>query len=378
MLQYLEEGYIDEDQQDFIDFCVDAPVPAELPQNTETVRWDLHLINLHSHVKPESTGTNPQLSSLLSEDDKKLAMKRQKGKMRSKQARDRKKRYIEELEAQVRDLSKENMKLSQLVEQYRNQVPDVKHKPTATLDAMIESFRSEICKGLDKDEEAQWDNNTSRTVIENFNSNAFKSLIRHQAFIDKNFECISENFIPLRYRSYWEDLEASLDTEFDTLKKLNKVSKYKKPEFIEQHNLNKFDEYLAALNPNKIQLRILKKVIIPKEISVKKQVQEGFEHLVRAKAVFTKAMYDLFVLRSTILNSGFFSDTQLLSAFQAELSQPCKDTKANKLFSLQKERSVLNYDLTKDKILRKFAKKYLSPSDQKLRFEYTSYSLRKE
>lgn len=70
-------------------------------------------------VKEEESEDKNVYTSSISEGDKKLELRRQKGKIRSKQSRDRKKKYLEELESRVKDLEKENMRLQFTLDQYK-------------------------------------------------------------------------------------------------------------------------------------------------------------------------------------------------------------------------------------------------------------------
>lgn len=62
-------------------------------------------------------------SNLKSEEDKnpRSINEKEKGKIRSKRARDRKKQYFDELEVRVRYLEKENIRLENVIEKYKAQ-----------------------------------------------------------------------------------------------------------------------------------------------------------------------------------------------------------------------------------------------------------------
>ena len=201
-------------------------------------------------------------------------------------------------------------------------------------------------------------------------SNAIKS---HQAQIEKGFETLLETFIPNMNREYWRDTGKSDSFDFDTIKKLGKTTKYQRTEFIKEHNLNEVDISLSALDPNRRQFRLMTEIIIPREVEIKKQFLDGVNHLLRAKDIITKSLYDVYVYKSTLTRSGIFSDKQIINAINAELVQPREKMSFTNLWGLEKKSLFITYDLASDELLSKIAQKYLAPEDQKVCFEYTSY-----
>ena len=88
---------------------------------------DAGLIKSLEETSKEKSETKEEMpesidcSSLIPNDmgDNKLEARRQKGRVRSKKSRDRKKQYLDELEVRVKDLEKENIKLRQEIDLYK-------------------------------------------------------------------------------------------------------------------------------------------------------------------------------------------------------------------------------------------------------------------
>lgn len=73
-----------------------------------------------SNIKPSTIGDDAAQSQMEEmKGEQKLAEKRNKDKVRAKRARDRKKRYIEELEMQVKELKTENAKLNMIIQKHK-------------------------------------------------------------------------------------------------------------------------------------------------------------------------------------------------------------------------------------------------------------------
>jgi hypothetical protein len=66
----------------------------------------------NTHLKEEDKDETLQVNS---EGLHSIQEKRQRGKIRSKKSRDRKKRYVEELETRVKELEKENIRLHNII-----------------------------------------------------------------------------------------------------------------------------------------------------------------------------------------------------------------------------------------------------------------------
>lgn len=112
---FLMQDCNEEDRQSILDlYNLDNIANIKSP-------WDEKVddTNLNEEEK-EGSSSLPNDSSNLS-GNKKLENKREKGKIRSKRARDRKKNYIEELELKVKELEMENLRLNRIIDQYKIQ-----------------------------------------------------------------------------------------------------------------------------------------------------------------------------------------------------------------------------------------------------------------
>jgi len=63
---------------------------------------------------------------------------------------------------------------------------------------------------------------------------------------------------PVNKYKYWKDLTANYTTSYSTIQKLNKLTKYQVPEFMEKNKLNKVDEFISIYEPTKRQFQFLK------------------------------------------------------------------------------------------------------------------------
>jgi hypothetical protein len=63
--------------------------------------------------------------------------------------------------------------------------------------------------------------------------------------------------------------------DYDTIKKLAKLTKYQKQEFIEEHGLNKIDVYLSTLDPSKRQYNTFCTVFLPTQMEIKEKFKKA-------------------------------------------------------------------------------------------------------
>lgn len=169
------------------------------------------------------------------------------------------------------------------------------------------------------------------------------------------------------------NIDKPYNGDYETLKKLQKLTKYQKTEFIEENKLTEVDLHVALLDPTKRQFKFITEFLIPKEVSIKKRFLEGVDLLTKAKDLISKSVFDLFATRSTIIKSELFEDKQLVDAFMVAHTQPQSKVLFTDLWGMTKETQVLEYDLTQDELIGEIADRYVNPEDHKITFEYTSY-----
>lgn len=143
------------------------------------------------------------------------------------------------------------------------------------------------------------------------------------------------------------------------LNKLSKTTKYQRQEFIDEHKLDEVDITISALDPNKHQFKILTEVIHAKEENMKAQLEKGVELLCKAKDIFIKNSFDLYVVKRFVGDSGIFNDRQMIKSFIEEYTQPKPKVPFTELWNLDKKVVSLSYDPINDEVLGKIAKKYL-------------------
>ena len=108
------------------------------------------------------------------------------------------------------------------------------------------------------------------------------------------------------------DLNSEYSTDFEVIKKMNKLGKYQVEEFKETNNLTGIDDYVASFQPNKRQFDFLKEVVLKKEYQVKMKFEEAIRHLLKAKMILQQANIEIYSCIGFFLKSGVFSEYQLL------------------------------------------------------------------
>lgn len=112
---FLTQDYKDEERLSFFDmYQPEANLKSPWEINDHKIREEEKEIP-HILVKNntnEYSNDTPQNTPGLN----KLEERRQKGKIRSKKARDRKKHYLEELECKIKELETENARLNKIID----------------------------------------------------------------------------------------------------------------------------------------------------------------------------------------------------------------------------------------------------------------------
>ena len=288
-----------------------------------------------------------------------------KEKLDPNRSRDRKKAFVEELEARVKFLEKENMRLHNLLEENRKQKYKSVNTEADKLLSSMDSNRKGIIGAFMNKETGEFDHKIPLKVSDIFKAKSFKMIKTHQKIMSSNFEMIIDNIYPVPSMHYWKHLTPEYDPSYDVIKKYNKLTKYQVNEFVKENNLNDLDLLLASFNPNKRQFNFLKEVYFKKELLIKQEVQEGLKCLCKGKEIISKTVGDFYALRSFLIKSGVLDDQQMVNSILNYQKFPYTGQKAyTYLWDIEKETKILNHHLGKDPLYGKLAKRLLSKEDQ--------------
>lgn len=145
--------------------------------------------------------------------------------------------------------------------------------------------------------------------------------------------------------------------DYDTIRKLARLTKYQKPEFIAENNLDKVDVYLSTLDPTKRQYKTFWNVIIPTQIEIKKKFAKAIEKFFDVRKELEEVGVELFWYKNLFYKSQIFTDKQLVESNGIGESLKNKKISMDELWGLEKvERSEVR-DLTKHHIYGNLAKK---------------------
>ena len=365
MFFFLNDGANEEDKQSIIDLFQNDPASTAGGLPIPNVDITDSRINQVSDSQLNDSSDN--------QGEDKLETKRQKSKFRSRKSRERKKKYIEELETRVKDLEKENIKLQHLLDQYKGQkVESVSEKHKITSETIVSDKSQIVDLFWDKDKKS-YKEGANMSVADHFRMLSPKMISNHVNLIDQSFEVILDKMIFLMNRQYWRDLGTEYTTEFEEIKKLHKLTKYQVPEYLKEHNLNAVDKHVSLLDPDKCQFKYLKNVFIPKHIEIKQKMKTAVDYLMKARDIVLETLHYVYIVRGAKIKSGIFEDSQIVNANIREMTVPASQVSTQELWNLDKETKKFEVDLTKDEILGKWAKKWLRADDQKCSFEIDSY-----
>mmetsp|Transcript_26812 Transcript_26812/g.23677 ORF Transcript_26812/g.23677 Transcript_26812/m.23677 type:complete len:249 (+) Transcript_26812:402-1148(+) len=206
-------------------------------------------------------------------------------------------------------------------------------------------------------------------IKENFDI-AVKVLFgKHMKFLDVAFETVINQPYPVPRFNLWKDLGKEYNTSFENIKKVEKLSKYRKIEFIKENNLTEFDLIIASLEPSKKQFEFLKNVFIKREIEIKSQTKDALDHLLKAKEILHKSGAQMLALSCLMTKSKCFKNEQVLK------SRVIKDTFMKKrdvmreIWKIKKEPRFHTIDLAQDPLMGEIVKKHLDKQDHILKFE---------
>ena len=181
-----------------------------------------------------------------------------KGRLRSKNSRDRRKNYISNLEKKIKSLENENFRLQSIILKYRKDNWDkIDESSKNFIEESIEHRRKMVSRFVDF-ETMEFKEDQDFSMSQNFKENFEIMNENHKKFLDGAFEVIINHAYPISKFNYWKHLDKEYTTEFSLLKKFEKMSKFKAQEFMEENKFNEVDQYMISLKPNKRQFDFLK------------------------------------------------------------------------------------------------------------------------
>ncbi|CAI2369605.1 unnamed protein product [Moneuplotes crassus] len=298
--------------------------------------------------------------------------KKLKSKLRSRKARKRKKEYLEELEARVKHLEKENIRLFNIVNQTKPKIerePYIESKTTLTdFDKEVRKLWSNVIdlETLDKKEAAM-------SIADIWDNECWKLLEKHKSFIDSVIKMLINNIHGNSTPPYWKDLTEEYTTDYNIIKKLNSRTKYQIPEFMETHELNELDLFVASLNPTKNQFNFLKNVLLKKEYEVKTKCQEAIKKLLDAKTLIQESYGEQFLCGGLFLaKSGIFQDEQVINSKLKESIFKREDN-IEQIWKIKSEPYTLTYKLSRDKIIGRAIKQHFSKDMYNIDLEFSKF-----
>mmetsp|Transcript_32764 Transcript_32764/g.29051 ORF Transcript_32764/g.29051 Transcript_32764/m.29051 type:complete len:216 (-) Transcript_32764:24-671(-) len=204
---------------------------------------------------------------------------------------------------------------------------------------------------------------------------------KHKKILDLNFEMIIDHILyPFASCYFWKHLDKGSNASFELIKKLNRQTKYQKPDFIKTHNLTELDELIASFSLDKSlwgkrQFRFIKDILLPKEIQVKAKFDLAIDYLLKAKEIISEGCADMYFFKHFLIKSGILSDKQIIDSFLAFDSKPGKDKKFSKIWGIQKESKTIQFNLGKDLLYGAIAKKQLEKEERIVEYKYDSFSV---
>ncbi|CAI2370884.1 unnamed protein product [Moneuplotes crassus] len=311
--------------------------------------------------------------SLPSSKDISIEEKRRRGKIRSKRSRDKKKLYYQDLENRIKELQKENFRLQNLVANYRSEKLEYYGKEVKSFVKDSRDIKLKMFKNFVDPETMEMKKKADFVLKDKFNELSKVQLEKHKKFMDEVFKLIVNNICPfdkfLRKRN-----DTEYTTDYETIKELAKIPEGLRAKVAQEKNLTQVDLLFAAFNPSKRQFEFITKVFMKKDQHLRQKYKEGLKLLFEAKSVIQKTSVELCSYMYFTLNSQAFKDTQIFNSHaRRDILQPAD--LFNEIWKVQVNPVEYKFDLHKDPICGKRARKVFTEDIKNYSFEYNEYSL---
>mmetsp|Transcript_18248 Transcript_18248/g.16137 ORF Transcript_18248/g.16137 Transcript_18248/m.16137 type:complete len:133 (+) Transcript_18248:56-454(+) len=129
---------------------------------------------------------------------------------------------------------------------------------------------------------------------------------------------------------------------------------------------------MAKLNLNKRQFNYCKNIVFKKEIEIKNKFTAGIKQLIIAKDIFEEANSEMHSFVHFFLNCNPIPDAKLVNARLVQ-DFHAKDDLFDSLWKIKVEPKIFEFDLTKDKVYGKIAKKKIEEEEQTVSFQYNRF-----
>ncbi|CAI2372171.1 unnamed protein product [Moneuplotes crassus] len=298
--------------------------------------------------------------------------KRMNSRMRSRKARQRKKKYLKELELRVKYLEKENIRLQNLVNLKKlEEAKDMSLDSRAFTCDFEQQVREVWSNIIDLDTLDKRDENPP--ISEMYDDSFMKILEKHKVFIDSVTRMLVNNIHCNATPLYWKDLsEKKYTTDYSIIKKLNSLTKYQTPEFMETHKLQEIDLFVASLNPNKTQFNFLKNIYFKKESEIKTKCLQAIKKVLDAKSLIQESYVENHLLIGLLAKSGIFTDDQIINSKMKETILR-KDRNYQDIWRVKSVPYTVRYKLSRDKTIGRAVRKYLPKEDYNKDIEFSRF-----
>ncbi|CAI2373076.1 unnamed protein product [Moneuplotes crassus] len=327
--------------------------------------------SLNKFSNQAGVSENPSSSS---QSLTKMQEKREKGRIRSKLSREKRKAYVAKLESRIDDLETENSRLQNIIIKLHSEKYSKADPNSKSFVNDIQDLQGTTIDNFWNRDTMQHNSERSIAVGINYYNVASKAMEKHKKFLDSVFEMIINHPYSLTRFRYWKDLNSEYTTEYDQIKKLKKVDKYKVGEFMQANNLTPLDQYVASFNPSKRQFEFLKNVVFKKELQVKNEFKEAIKKLLEAKLIIQKANLEIHTFIGFFLNCGILSDEQILQS-NIKYGFFKREQAFKNIWNVQVRLNRYCIDMAEDPLYGKYARKYLKKDKRILYFQYNDYSL---
>ncbi|CAI2370859.1 unnamed protein product [Moneuplotes crassus] len=299
--------------------------------------------------------------------------KREKGKIRSRKSRARKKVYIEQLEAKIEKLEAENFRLQNLLVSYRNDKLKVANKDSYKFIESSRSMKEQSVRRIMNLDTSEIGMKSQVPIHEDFEDVLPKLISDHRNFLDTTFESLINNPFPGFKMKYLGDLDDTPIKSFEVIQKYLKRTTSQRIEFQEEHNLTQIDHLIASLSPNKKQYNFLIKKFT-REKAIIDRFRDGVKLLLRAKQTFEQNIPDMMLTFRYFLKSGILSDEQILESNLTK-SFISKDNAIEDIWKVKIAQKQYSADLAACPMVGKSAFKRFKKKERVLDISYNHFSM---
>mmetsp|Transcript_12679 Transcript_12679/g.11236 ORF Transcript_12679/g.11236 Transcript_12679/m.11236 type:complete len:278 (+) Transcript_12679:259-1092(+) len=274
----------------------------------------------------------------------------------------------------IKGLENENFRLQNLIINYRNENMEKVDTGSNTFLNKIKENKDVILGQFETIENKDKGNKDLPCFSQYFHKNIQDTQKKHKKFLDCVFELIINHPYPVTRFKYWKYLNTEYSSDYQQIKKLDKLTKYQISELVKDNKISGIDKYVASLSPNKMQFNCIKNIWLKKEFKIREEFKEGITLLLKAKGIFEKGSTDLCGLLSFCLKSNIITDEQVLNSQVRDTLTQEEDAFRN-IWDIKIEPKVYEINFGEDPIYKKISKKYLKKEERHFKGVYNNYSI---